>query len=1151
MKLKHCTSLVALACLGSIPPALAQAPPSFAKDIKPIMSKYCVECHQGAKPKGGLDVTSYKKLLEGGISFPGFVPGNPDKSFMLILMEKKSKPVMPPAKSKQPTAEEIKLVRAWIAGGGKDDGEKMSIVLPPIKPKIPAAPPVGALAYSPDGKLLVAGSHKEAVVVDVAKMEVIARLDGQIDAVSAVAFSRDGKRLAVASGASGSAGEVRIYSVADSQVSPKPEQTLKAHTDLIYALVFSPDLKLLATTGYDRLIKLWDVASGKEQRTLKDHSDTVYGLAFNADGTLLASAAADRAVKIWEASTGTRLYTLGDATDWLYALAWSPDGKHVAAAGVDKSIRVWEAAASGGKLVHSVFAHEGPVLKLVYAADGKTLYSLGEDRVIKVWDTARMDEKKTFAAQPEATLSLAVRADRKQIALGRYDGVLLLLEADTGKEQGQPLPAKPKPPQLNKLTPNSCRTGQTVRVTFEGKELDGNLELVAPVPGATAKFLAEGRTATSVQADVTFPATTPAGNYSLALKTAGGQTSAVAFIVDRFAPVPEQEPNESPSTGQKIDLPVSIAGTLGRAGDVDYFRFDAKAGQQVGVQIVVVGAAKLDPMLILTDAGGQVLSESSNGLLGYTFARAGTYALGIRDRDYRGGALGYRLHVGDIPIVTAVFPLGVQRGTEAEIQLEGVHLGAKSVKIKVPADAVVSSRVPLTITTQPLGNATVVVGEFSECGRDAVLNVPGTGNGRIAEAGAVEVWRFAAKKGQRLIVEIEARRVGSPLDSTIEILDAKGQPIQRAVLRCLAKTYTTFRDHDSSDPNIRLETWNELAINDYVHVGHELLRIQALPKNPDDNCQFFSEAGQRLGYLGTTPTYHSNGTPVYKVAVHPPGSTFAANGLPLIPIYYRNDDGGAGYGKDSRLFFDVPADGEYQVRVGDSRGQGGSAYAYRLTVRLPRPSFQIGAIPASLTLSRGNAIPVSVTATRSDGFDGPITLEPANLPPGFHAPKTTIPAGENSTAFALYADATQPAAPGMPTLKLTARATIDGKDVLRETNAAALKTIDPGDIVTTVEQSEVSVQPGKEVRLTVKIERRNGFAGRVPLEVRGLPHGVRVLDIGLNGILITERDTSRTIAIYCEPWVEPTTHPFVVLAKREGKGSEHAAKSVLLKVGEK
>src|SRR5262249_181826 len=104
------------------------------------------------------------------------------------------------------------------------------------------------------------------------------------------------------------------------------------------------------------------------------------------------------------------------------------------------------------------------------------------------------------------------------------------------------------------------------------------------------------------------------------------------------------------------------------------------------------------------------------------------------------------------------------------------------------------------------------------------------------------------------------------------------------------------------------------------------------------------------------------------------------------------------------------------------------------------------------------------------------------------------------------------------------------------------------DLVTATAAAEVAVRPGQVTKLLVKVERRNGFKGRVPLEVRGLPHGVRVLDIGLNGILITERDSEREVQIYAEPWVKPMQHPFVVLSRREGKNTEHAARSVLLKV---
>src|SRR4029077_19813721 len=128
---------------------------------------------------------------------------------------------------------------------------------------------------------------------------------------------------------------------------------------------------------------------------------------------------------------------------------------------------------------------------------------------------------------------------------------------------------------------------------------------------------------------------------------------------------------------------------------------------------------------------------------------------------------------------------------------------------------------------------------------------------------------------------------------------------------------------------------------------NEVLRIFDLPKGPDDDCQIFSAGGQRIGYFDTTPTHQSMGTPMYKVAIHPPGTVFPPNGLPVVTLYYRNDDGGAGFGKDSRLVFDPPADGDYQVRIGDSRGQGGSLFAYRLTVRPPRPSFTVSFNPTA------------------------------------------------------------------------------------------------------------------------------------------------------------------------------------------------------------
>src|SRR5262249_37605553 len=160
---------------------------------------------------------------------------------------------------------------------------------------------------------------------------------------------------------------------------------------------------------------------------LKDHSDTIYGVAFSPDGKLLASASADRAVKVWEVGTGKRLYTLGDPTDWVYALTWHPDGKRLAAAGVDKRIRVWEATAEGGgRPGRRCCAPGAPGRGLGEWRAGRFLAWSGGGKVVKKGDGGGGVERLVSPPQADTALSLAVRPDGKQLAIGRFDGVLQL-----------------------------------------------------------------------------------------------------------------------------------------------------------------------------------------------------------------------------------------------------------------------------------------------------------------------------------------------------------------------------------------------------------------------------------------------------------------------------------------------------------------------------------------------------------------------------------------------------------------------------------------------------------------------------------------------------------------------------------------------------
>jgi hypothetical protein len=94
----------------------------------------------------------------------------------------------------------------------------------------------------------------------------------------------------------------------------------------------------------------------------------------------------------------------------------------------------------------------------------------------------------------------------------------------------------------------------------------------------------------------------------------------------------------------------------------------------------------------------------------------------------------------------------------------------------------------------------------------------------------------------------------------------------------------------------------------------------------------------------------------------------------------------------------------------------------------------------------------------------------------------------------------------------------------------------------------VIIRPGEEASMTLSVERGPNLKGRVPIEVRNLPQGVRVLDIGLNGVLITETQTERTVRIMAEPWVRPQSLPFYAVGRAEAAGTDHSSLPIELEI---
>ena len=123
-------SLSVLVILTAAPAALAADPPSYSKQVRPFLTRYCSECHNAKEPQGGLNLESYASLMEGGQHGPVLVAGKADDSRIVGQVEGKRKPTMPPKKaSRRPTPEEAVVLRAWVDAGARDDGGSTVIAI--------------------------------------------------------------------------------------------------------------------------------------------------------------------------------------------------------------------------------------------------------------------------------------------------------------------------------------------------------------------------------------------------------------------------------------------------------------------------------------------------------------------------------------------------------------------------------------------------------------------------------------------------------------------------------------------------------------------------------------------------------------------------------------------------------------------------------------------------------------------------------------------------------------------------------------------------------------------------------------------------------------------------------------------------------------
>ena len=216
----------------------------------------------------------------------------------------------------------------------------------------------------------------------------------------------------------------------------------------IYAMALSPDGKWLAVGGYfapsqtgvseaKGAIRLYDFESGELRALLKGHKGVVYALAFSNDGKQLISGSGvgDQSAIVWDISGKKPTKRLQGHTGDIYSVGFSPDGKVAATGGADRTLRLWRVE-DGGLI--ATLKHKGQVVALaVSSQDPYTIASGDSDGEIRLWDWRGGRALKTLTDQRGAVGALAFSPDGQRLlaacAANACGFTQSVLEVDTGK----------------------------------------------------------------------------------------------------------------------------------------------------------------------------------------------------------------------------------------------------------------------------------------------------------------------------------------------------------------------------------------------------------------------------------------------------------------------------------------------------------------------------------------------------------------------------------------------------------------------------------------------------------------------------------------------------------------------------------------------
>jgi WD40 repeat protein len=313
----------------------------------------------------------------------------------------------------------------------------------------PAAP-IAAVAFSPDGKTLAVGGYQEVLLWDLANAKLAKRVGvGQLgNVVRTLAFRKDGRSLVVGEGSPRGLGGVKVLDLQTGQLAA----SLPDPRDVVSSLGLSPDGKLVAVGGADRLVHVWNLDDKKLLTAIKEHGARISGASFSADGKFLATAGTDKSLRVWEVGSWKLLSTM-EQTEIVHAAAFNPDGSLLALAvggPDDRAIHIRRR--DNSQEVRVLDTGLGLPLDICWVAAGNRIFAACSDKTVKVFD-ANGGLVANLSGHSDWVYCVAASPDGTKLASGSADGTVKLWNVADGRLLATFVQISPRTEQWLIVTP--------------------------------------------------------------------------------------------------------------------------------------------------------------------------------------------------------------------------------------------------------------------------------------------------------------------------------------------------------------------------------------------------------------------------------------------------------------------------------------------------------------------------------------------------------------------------------------------------------------------------------------------------------------------------------------------------------------------------